>query len=59
MKKVLQSYTEMGKEIRLLARVTTLGADRYVITIAKEDNKAIEPLKGKRVFITLKEATNE
>ena len=49
----------MGKEIRLLARVTTLGADRYVITIAKEDNKAIEPLKGKRVFITLKEATNE
>jgi hypothetical protein len=52
-------YKELNKEVRILARLTTLGTDRYVITIPKEDNDAIKGLKGKRVFITVREAVNE
>jgi hypothetical protein len=51
-------YKEL-KEVRILARLTTLGTDRYVITIPKEDKDTIKGLKGKRVFITVREAVNE
>ena len=58
--KKIQTYRELtSKEVKLLARVTTLGIDRYIITISKEDNDAIKALKGKRVFITVREAVNE
>jgi hypothetical protein len=54
----IQMYKEL-KEVRILARLTTLGTDRYVITIPKEDKDTIKGLKGKRVFITVREAVNE
>jgi len=43
----------------MLGLVTTLGPNRCVITIPKEDNELIKGLKGKRVFITVREAVNE
>ena len=48
---------ELLKEARFLGRVTTLGVDRFVITVPKEDNASIEHLKGKRVFVIARDAS--
>ena len=48
---------ELLKEARFLGRVTTLGVDRFVITVPKEDNPSIEHLKGKRVFVIARDAS--
>ena len=47
---------ELTKEARFLGRVTTLGVDRFIITVPKEDNPSIEHLKGKRVFVIARDA---
>jgi hypothetical protein len=46
----------LTKEARFLGRVTTLGVNRFVITVPKEDNPSIEHLKGKRVFVVVRDA---
>jgi len=48
---------ELLKEARFLGRVTTLGVNRFVITVPKEDNASIEHLKGKRVFVIARDAS--
>jgi hypothetical protein len=50
---------ELGKEAKFLGRVTTLGADRFVITVPKEESHKLEEFKGSRVFVTVKEAKEE
>lgn len=47
---------ELTKEARFLGRVTTLGNDRFIITVPKEDNPSVEHLKGKRVFVIARDA---
>jgi hypothetical protein len=47
---------ELTKDARFLGRVTTLGDDRFIITVPKEDNPSIEHLKGKRVFVIARDA---
>jgi len=48
---------ELLIEARFLGRVTTLGDDRFIITVPKEDNPSIAHLKGKRVFVTARDAS--
>jgi hypothetical protein len=56
----IQMYQEgLGKEVKFLGRVTTLGGDRFIITVPKEDVSKIKDLKGRRVFVTVKEAKEE
>jgi hypothetical protein len=57
----IQMYqeNELGKEAKFLGRVTTLGADRFVITVPKEESHKLEEFKGSRVFVTVKEAKEE
>lgn len=57
----IQMYqeSELGKEAKFLGRVTTLGEDRYIITVPKEDNGIIKELKGKRVFVIVRDARED
>lgn len=52
----IQMYQQQEDLTRFIGRVTTLGKDRFVITVPKEDNPSVEHLKGKRVFVIVKDA---
>lgn len=54
-----QEETDLGKEIRILGKVTTLGEGRYIITIAKKDSDIIKEFKGDTVVLTIKRALED
>ena len=56
---MLQLYQELGKEIRVLGKVTTLGPDRFIITFAKKDQEVIRPFKGETVVLSIRKALEE
>ena len=50
-----QTYQQLPKEIKFLGRFTSMGTDRLIITVPKEDvTDDMKALKGKRVFVTVK-----
>jgi hypothetical protein len=57
----IQTYqeTDLGKEIKILGKVTTLGEGRFIITIAKKDNDIIKEFKGDTVVLTIKRALED
>jgi hypothetical protein len=48
---------ELGKEVKFLGRVTTLGEDRFIIKVPK--HAEIKQLKGKRVFVMVRDAKED